>query len=76
MPLPCKSPFAPKRAPPRKKNTLSTLDMDAAERAREFGLDYNQAHLKLEDNLKLCFDLDTADWMNGNYQEYIYASFD
>ena len=67
MPLPCMNPFAPKKAPPRKKQTLSSLEMDAATRAREFGLDYSQAHIKLDDDLKLCFDLETSDWINGTF---------
>lgn len=71
MPLPCMNPFQPKRAPPRKSTTLFALDMDASERAREFGLDYTTAHVKLDDNLKLCFDTDTADWTNGNFNHFI-----
>lgn len=59
------SPFAPKRAPPRKKQTISGLEMDANKRAQEFGLDYSQAEIKLDDNMKLCFDFETGDWLNS-----------
>lgn len=66
MPLPCTvNPFAPKRAPPRKKQTISGLEMDANKRAQEFGLDYSQAEIKLDDNMKLCFDFETGDWLNS-----------
>ena len=65
-PLPCMNPFQPKRAPPRKAVTLSSLQMDAAERAREFGADYHTAHLELDDNHKFYFKLEEASWINGN----------
>ena len=64
-PLPCMNPFQPKRAPPRKAVTLSLLQMDAAERAREFGLDYHIAHFELDDNLKFYFEPEGANWING-----------
>ncbi len=59
------NPFQPKRAPPRKAVRLSSLQMDAAERAREFGLDYHSAHFELEDNFKFYFKIEEAEWVNG-----------
>jgi|688.fasta_scaffold2455406_1 hypothetical protein len=59
-----KKPFAPKKAPPRKNITLSPLKLDAAERAREFGLDYGSAYIKLGGQV-IKFDKENGDWMSG-----------
>ena len=59
-----KKPFAPKKAPARKNITLSPLKLDASERAREFGLDYGSAYLKLSGQL-VRFDKETGDWISG-----------
>lgn len=58
-------PFAPKKAPPRKATTISPLQMDAAERGREFLLDYTHAHMFLG-NEHFSFDPETGDWYNDN----------
>lgn len=59
-----KKPFSPKKAPLRKNITLSPLKLDAAERAREFGLDYGNAYLKLNEHT-IRFDPQTGDWIIG-----------
>ena len=38
--------------------------MDAAERSREFGLDYNHAHMRLGDNL-FQFDPEIGEWFES-----------
>ena len=53
--------FSPKKASPRKAITNSPLQMDAAARAREFGLDFNNAHMELGDKT-IRFDPNTGDW--------------
>ena len=60
-----KNPFSPKKAPPRKSVTISPLQMDASERAREFGLDYNDAHMLLGDRVYR-FDPEIGEWYDGN----------
>jgi hypothetical protein len=66
MNLPCKNPFAPKKAPPRKKQTVSALEMSAVQRAKEFGLDYNKLiNFKLDEKIKLNFDTQSTCWLNG-----------
>ena len=55
--------FSPKKASPRKAITNSPLQMDAAARAREFGLDFNNAHMELGDKT-IRFDPDTGDWFH------------
>lgn len=57
-------PFSPKKAPPRKATTISPLQMDAAERSREFGLDYNHAHMLLNTQ-HFQFDPETGEWFDG-----------
>ncbi len=59
-----RKPFSPKKAPPRKATTISPLQMDAAERSREFGLDYNHAHMSLGSQ-HFKFDSETAEWFDG-----------
>jgi hypothetical protein len=59
-----RKPFSPKKAPPRKTTTISPLQLDASERAREFGLDYNNAYLSLGNHL-IRFDPQTGDWFDG-----------
>ena len=61
-----RKPFSPKKAPPRKATTISPLQMDAAERSREFGLDYNHAHMRLGDN-HFQFDPDVGDWFDSKF---------
>ena len=61
-----RKPFSPKKAPPRKAATISPLQMDAAERSREFGLDYNHAHMRLGD-FHFQFDLETGDWFDSKH---------
>ena len=65
--FPCKNPFQPRRAPARKATTISPLQLDAAERAREFGLDYGSALVRLEDDNTLEFDLLIGNWISGIY---------
>jgi hypothetical protein len=57
----------PKKAPQRKATTISQLQMDAAERAREFALDYKSAHMMLGAQ-HFRFDTQNAEWFDGNYQ--------
>ena len=57
-------PFSPKKALARKATTISPLQMDAAERSREFGLDYNHAHMRLGDNL-FQFDPEIGEWFES-----------
>ena len=57
-------PFSPKKALARKATTISPLQMDAAERSREFGLDYNHAHMRLGDNL-FQFDTEIGEWFES-----------
>jgi hypothetical protein len=59
-----KSQFSPKRAPARKTITISPLQMDASERAREFGLDYSNAYMILGDQI-ITFDPETGEWYSG-----------
>jgi hypothetical protein len=59
-----KNAFAPKKAPPRKANTVSQLQMDAAERAREFALDYKTAHMALGAH-HFRFDAVHGAWLDG-----------
>jgi hypothetical protein len=59
-----KKPFSPKKAPLRKNITISPLKLDAAERAREFGLDYGSAYLRLNEHY-IKFDPETGDWNIG-----------
>ena len=68
----CKNPFAPKKAPPRKTITISPLQLDASERAKEFGLDYHNAYTRLEDHLFLIFDPKLGDWKNGKFTKKIH----
>ncbi|CAF0954505.1 unnamed protein product [Brachionus calyciflorus] len=65
---PCRKPFAPKKAPPRKATTISPLQMGAAERSREFLLDYTYAHTFLGNNY-FTFDPETGDWYNESVGE-------
>ena len=62
MVLICK---APKKAPPRKATSKSVLKFDAAERARQLGMDYTNPSLRLDDQIQLTFEPDTAEWSNG-----------
>lgn len=73
--FPCKNPFQPRRAPARKATTISPLQLDAAERAREFGLDYGSALVRLEDDNTLEFDLLIGDWISGIYLVIFSFSF-
>ncbi len=57
--------FTPKKSDPRKSTTISLLNMDAAERAREFGLDYNNAHLSIGEK-EFQFDPENGEWYEGN----------
>ena len=59
-----KKTFQPKKAPPRKTITISPLNLDATERAREFGLEFGSAQLKLGDQL-IKFDLESGEWFGG-----------
>lgn len=43
-----KNNYNPPKAIPRKQVTVSILNLDAGERAREFGLDYEAAQMFLE----------------------------
>lgn len=58
--------WKPKKSAPRKATTISPLEMDAAERAREFGLDYSDAHMMLG-NKELCFDSENGEWYEGEF---------
>ncbi|RNA27698.1 chibby -like protein [Brachionus plicatilis] len=58
-----RKPFSPKKAPQRKATTISPLQMDAAERSREFMLDYTSAHMQLGAGY-FTFDKETGDWYN------------
>jgi hypothetical protein len=58
--------FMPKKAPARKTNTFSQLQMDAAERAREFDLDYKSAHMLLGAQ-HFRFDTQNGEWFDGTY---------
>ena len=60
-----RKPFSPKKAPKRKATTISPLQLDAAERSREFGLDYGNAHMSLAESLQLVFDPENGEWMEG-----------
>jgi hypothetical protein len=53
--------FVTKKAPQRKATTISPLQMTAAERAKEFGLDYNNAHMQLGEK-EFKFDPDRGEW--------------
>ncbi len=44
--------------------TISPLNMDAAERAREFGPDYNNPHLSIGDK-EFQFDPENGEWYEG-----------
>ena len=57
--------FSPKKSPARKATTISPLQMDAAERAREFGLDFNDAHMLLGEK-EIRFDPENGEWYEGN----------
>ena len=59
-----KNPFMPKKAPPRKATTISQLQMDAVERAREFALDYKTAHMMLGTQ-HFKFDTSNGEWFDG-----------
>lgn len=65
-----KSKFSPKKAPARKIITISPLQMDASERAREFGLDYNDAYMILGDQL-IRFDPENGEWFIGKQISYL-----
>jgi hypothetical protein len=39
--------------------------MDAAERAREFGLDYGAALVRLDEEVLFEFDTNEGDWFSG-----------
>ena len=56
--------FTPKKAPARKANTIFPLQMDAAQRALEFGLDYSDAHMILGDK-EFRFDPENGEWYEG-----------
>lgn len=58
-----RKPFSPKKAPARKATTISPLQMDAAERSREFMLDYTFAHMHLGSSY-FTFDIETGEWYN------------
>jgi hypothetical protein len=60
--------WKPKKSAARKATTISPLEMDAAERAREFGLDYSDAHLMLG-NKELRFDSESGEWYEGNVKK-------
>ena len=59
-----RSPFSPKKAPPRKATTISPLQMDANQRAREFGLEYYNAYMRIANQL-IEFDPETGEWITG-----------
>lgn len=59
-----RKPFSPKKAPPRQATTISPLQMDASERSREFGLDYNHAHMLLGTQ-HFQFDPESGEWFDG-----------
>ena len=58
--------FRPKKSSPRRVFSLGKNDMNASQRAIEFGLDYNNAHMKLGDEMFI-FDTSNGDWKNGKY---------
>ena len=59
-----KTKFSPKKAPARRTITISPLQMDASERAREFGLDYNDAYMILGEQI-IRFDPENGEWYYG-----------
>lgn len=61
--------FAPEPAPPRKAITVSILNLDAGERARQFGLDYSSAEMAF-DNMALKFDHVSGVW-KGMYFHFL-----
>lgn len=69
--FPCKNPFQPRKAPPRKMTTISPLQLDASQRAREFGLEYLPAFISLEDDITFEFDLKEGEWFNGNSKSFL-----
>ena len=56
--------FRPKKSSPRKVLSMGNNNMNASERALEFGLDYNNAHMKLGDDVFI-FDTLNGNWING-----------
>ena len=56
--------FRPKKSSPRKFLSLGQNNMNAAERAIQFGLDYQNAHMKL-DEMNYIFDSNNGRWYNG-----------
>lgn len=65
-----KKTFQPKKAPVRKTITISPLNLDATERAREFGLEFGSAQLRLGDQV-MKFDLDTGEWYSGKCKNVV-----
>ena len=61
-----RKPFSPKKALTRKATTISPLQMDAAELSREFGLDYNYAHMRLGET-QFQFDPEIGEWFDSEY---------
>lgn len=53
--------FRPTKALPRRTVTVSILNLDAAERARQFGLDYKHAEMVLGD-YHFRFDPESGEW--------------
>lgn len=53
--------FAPEPSPARKAITVSILNLDAGERARQFGLDYSSAEINFE-HFRLKFQPDSGSW--------------
>ena len=70
-----RKPFSPKKAPVRKATTISPLLMDAAERSREFGLDYNYAHFQFGKH-HFGFDPENGQWYDGksNQNRFYYCN--
>jgi hypothetical protein len=56
--------FNQKKSPKRKFLTFGNNNMNANERAIEFGLDYQYAHMKLN-STAFSFDTSNGSWSNG-----------
>ncbi len=56
--------FRPKKSSSRKVLTLGQNNMNASERAIEFGLDYQSAHMQLNE-ITYTFNTNNGIWSNG-----------
>ena len=64
--------FRPKKSSSRKVISLSQNNMNAAERAIQLGLDYQSAHMRLNETVYI-FNKDNGSWSSAYHGKLIFG---